>query len=256
MAPQQKYNKLAGKHVLIIGGTSGIGFAVAEASIESGASVTISSSNSDRVNSGVEKLKNSYHSAQVSGYTCDLSRTTVEQDIEALFKQVGKLDHIVFTAGDALASMSVQDITYEAITRAGQIRFIAPLLVAKVGSKYLNPGPASSIVLTTGGVAETPISNWSVIAGFAAGLHGMTRNLALDLRPIRVNCVSPGPVDTELWKGMSEEQRKKMFENIASEVLTGKVGKPEEVAEAYLWLMKDSNVTGFVASSDSGNKLV
>ncbi|PBP22612.1 short chain dehydrogenase [Diplocarpon rosae] len=252
----QKYNKLAGKHVLIIGGTSGIGFAVAEASIESGAFVTVSSSNSERVNSSVEKLKKSYPGAKVTGYTCDLSKPSLEQDIEALFQQVGKLDHIVFTAGDKLASMPIQSITYEAIIRAGQIRFIAPLLVAKVGSKYLNPGPASSIVLTSGHVADRPIPEWSIVAGYCAGLHGMTRNLAIDLKPIRVNLVSPAAVVTELWKDMSQDQQQEMFKGIAEKVPTGHVGKPEEVAEAYLWLMKDSNVTGNIAASDSGASLV
>lgn len=127
--------------------------------------VTISSSNSDRIKSGVEKLKTSYPSATVSGFACDLSKPTVEQDIETLLKQVGTVDHIVYTAGDALASMPVDDITYEAIIKAGQMRFFAPLLVAKVGSKYMTPGPTSSIVLTGGGVAERPIPNWSIVAG-------------------------------------------------------------------------------------------
>jgi NAD(P)-dependent dehydrogenase (short-subunit alcohol dehydrogenase family) len=121
----------------------------------------------------------------------------VEQDLEALFKQTGKVDHIVFTAGDKLATVSIHNSTYESILRAGQVRFFAPLLVAKVGSKYLNPGPESSIVLTTGAVAEHPLPNWTVVASYAAGLHGMTRNLALDLKPIRVNLVSPGAFDTE-----------------------------------------------------------
>lgn len=177
---------------------SGIGYSVAEASIESGASVTVSSSNKDRVASTIQKLKDTYPNAQVTGYACDLSKPTVETDLETLFKSTGKVDHIVFTAGDALAQLPISSITYEGILKAGQIRFFAPLLTAKVGSKYLNEGPTSSIILTTGGVAEKPIPNWSVVASYASGLHGMVRNLAIDLKPVRVNLVSPGAVDTEL----------------------------------------------------------
>lgn len=150
----------------------------------------------------------------------------------------------------------VKDFTYEKIIQAGQIRFVAPLLVAKVGSKYLNAGPESSIVLTTGSVSEKPNPNWSVVAAYAAGLHGMTRNLALDLKPIRVNLVSPGAVDTELWKDFTAEQKEGFFKSISAKVPTGRIGRPEDVAEAYLWLMKDSNVTGFVASTNSGTLLV
>lgn len=235
---------------------TGLGFAVAEASLESGAFVTISSSSSSRVESSVEALKKSYPAGKVQGYGCDLSKPTVEKDIEDLFTKTGKVDHIVFTAGDKLASVPIQEATYEFIQRAGQVRFIAPLLVAKVGSRYLEKSPQSSITLTTGTVAEHPIPNWSVVASYAAGLHGMTKNLAIDLKPIRVNLVSPGFVDTELWKDMSTGEKEEMMKGIADKVPTGKVAKPEDVAEAYLWLMKDSNVTGFVASSDSGSRLV
>ncbi|TVY52622.1 Short-chain dehydrogenase/reductase fsr5 [Lachnellula cervina] len=252
----QKYNKLAGKHVLVIGGTSGLGFAVAEGAIESNARVTISSSSSSKIEASLASLKNSYPSATVAGYPCDLSKPTVEADLEALFKQVGKVDHIVVTAGDKLAVSPLQDVTYESIISAGQVRFIAPILIAKVGSKYLNKGPESSIVLSTGSVSQRPIPNWSVVASYAAGLHGLTRNLALDLKPIRVNLVSPGPVDTELWNSYSEEEKRGFFKEIEDKVLTGHVAKPEEVAECYLWLMKDTNATGVIADSSSGSLLV
>lgn len=234
----------------------GLGYCVAEASLESGASVTISSSSSTRVNDAVVKLKSFYAGAKVSGYTCDLSTPTLEQNIEALFKQVGSVDHIVFTAGDKLAIIPVHEITLDAIHRAGQLRFAAPLLVAKIGSKYLPKTCGSSIVFTTAIIAEHPIPNWPVVAGYSSALHGSTKNLALDLKPIRVNAVCPGPVVTELWKDMSEGDRDLMYKSWAEKYPTGHAAMPEEVAEAYLWLMKDTNVTGRVAASDSGSLLI
>ena len=229
---------------------------MAEATLESGASVTISSSSTTRVESSIQKLKSSYPDSKVTGYACDLSKPSLEQDIEELFKKTGKIDHIVFTAGDKLAAMPLQEITLEGIQKAGQIRFAAPLLVAKVGSRYLSKSSESSIVLTTGLVAEHPVPNWSVVAGYAAGLHGLTRNLALDLKPIRVNLVSPGGVETELWKDMEVGAREKMYKSWAERNPTGHAGRADEVAEAYLWLLKDSNVTGRIAASDSGSSLV
>jgi NAD(P)-dependent dehydrogenase (short-subunit alcohol dehydrogenase family) len=129
-------------------------------------------------------------------------------------------------------------------------------------------------VFTSGTIAERPTTDWTIVASYAAAVRGMTRNLAIDLAPIRVNSVSPGSTNTELWNGLPEEHKLAIFKSIEGKVPTGHVGKrecgsnkhfsvdlltvstAEEVAEAYLWLMKDSNVTGFVACSDSGANLV
>jgi NAD(P)-dependent dehydrogenase (short-subunit alcohol dehydrogenase family) len=255
MPPQQKYNKLAGKHVLVIGGSSGLGYSVAEASLESQAQVTISSSSASRIEAAVSSLQAAYPGAKVRGIPCDPSKPSLEQDIVNLFEQVGRVDHIVYTAGDTLAIIPLQEATLEKIHAAGQIRFFAPLLVAKIGGRYLSPGPEASITLTTGSVAEQPRPNWSIAAAYASGLHGMVRNLAVDLKPVRVNLVSLGAVDTPLWR-MPPAEKEKFFEEVGARVPTGRVGAPEDVAEAYLWLMKDWNVTGTVATSDSGSKLV
>ncbi|KAJ4422543.1 hypothetical protein N0V82_002771 [Gnomoniopsis sp. IMI 355080] len=254
-----KYQKLQNKHVLVIGGTSGLGFAVAEGSLASGAHVTVSSSNPSRVESTLQKLKSSFPEATIAGHVCDLSKPTCEQDIEALFAKVGKVDHIVYTAGDKLATAPISEITYEKLIAAGQIRFFAALLVAKVGSKFLSPGPFSSITLTTGSISQKPRPNWSMIAGYGSGLHAMTRNLAFDLKPIRVNLVSPGAVETELWDQVTsgdEKEKQALFDAVAKSSPTGRLAQPEDVAEAYLFLMKDPNVTGTVVDSNSGALLV
>ncbi|KAJ6024069.1 hypothetical protein N7540_004866 [Penicillium herquei] len=251
-----KFQKLVGKHVLVIGGTSGMGYAVAEASLASGAHVTLSSSNQSRIDEKVKNLQQSYPESKVQGFVCDLSRSSLKQDLEELFSKVGKLDHIVFTATEPPKMLAYDEITLEYWRDAGQMRLFAPFFVAQVGSKYLNPGPESSIVLTTGTSSEKPIAGWPVVASYAASLKGLTRNLALDLKPIRVNIVSPGFVETELWDHQPEEARKGLFEWIKTVTALEKIGYPDEIAEAFLWLMKDTNVTGSVAETNSGMKLV
>ncbi|KAF8880092.1 hypothetical protein CPB84DRAFT_1851931 [Gymnopilus junonius] len=187
MSPTDKFQKLANKHVLIIGGTSGIGFGVAEAVLSSGGSVTVSSQRQSSIDSALARLQASYPNApKPRGFTADLSSPAVEQNLEKLFEQVGKVDHIVYTAGDKLAITPIQDITYEKIIAAGQVRSFAAMLAVKVGCRYLtNPKSVEcSIVLTAGVVADKPRENWSAVATFSAGLLGMTRNLALDLKPV------------------------------------------------------------------------
>ena len=210
----------------------------------------ISSSNPDRVAKTVDSLKKSYPSAsdRISGHACNLGdQATVEDNIKALYEKVGTLDHVVYTAGDQLAMMPLGDATLEKMVQAGMVRFFAPLLVAKHAPKYLSGGPKSSITLTTGAVSERPMPDWSVIGSFATGLHGMCRGLALDLKPIRVNLISPGAVDTELWAHMSDEARKGMFKQMAEKLPTGTVTGVENVVHSYLGVMQDYNATGELA---------
>jgi NAD(P)-dependent dehydrogenase (short-subunit alcohol dehydrogenase family) len=193
-------SKLYATRILIIGGSSGIGYAVAEACLEFGARVAISSSNPERVNAAVEKLQSSYPSKKgdVCGVVVDLGKAeTLESELENVLKSSAqklndgndgaKLDHVVFTAGDALATIKLADMTYQNIVAAGQVRFFAPLLLAKFLPRYLEGSYRSSYTITTGMIAESTIPDWSVIASYAGGHHSMVRNLALDLRPIRVS---------------------------------------------------------------------
>lgn len=91
-----------------------------------------------------------------------------------------------------------------------------------------------------------------MLALIGAGINGLTRQLAFDLAPIRVNCVAPGVIETDLWQGMGEEGKKAFLEQHAKSVPTGRVGQPEDLAEAYLYLLRDRNVTGTVVDSNSG----
>jgi NAD(P)-dependent dehydrogenase (short-subunit alcohol dehydrogenase family) len=95
------------------------------------------------------------------------------------------------------------------------------------------------------------MQNYTIFSTYAAGLIGMVRNLALDMAPRRVNLVSAGSTITEMW-GPNREQIAEVVGKIS---LLGKVGRPEEVAEAFTYLMKDWNATGSVVSSNGGSLL-
>lgn len=154
--------------------------------------------------------------------------------------------------------MNLADVNLAKMKQAGMLRFFGPLLVAKYAPKYLNPGPKSSIILTTGVISQKPLPGWSVINSYATGAQGMTRGLALDLKPIRVNLVSPGWVDTELWanSGLTGYAKTHMLESVAAKLPTGNIATPEMLTEAYLYLLKDPNITGSMISSNGGALLI
>ncbi|EED14699.1 short-chain dehydrogenase, putative [Talaromyces stipitatus ATCC 10500] len=105
---------------------------------------------------------------------------------------------------------------------------------------------------TSGKVAERSLPQYAVFAAYAAGMGGATRNLALDLKPIRINQVNPERVLTQPW-GVGAEAR---VEEAAKNALLGKLGRPEDTTETYICLMKDTTATGVVINNSGGEFLV
>ena len=254
-------SKLQDTRVLVLGGTSGIGFCVAEAALEHNAHVYISSSQQPKLESALSRLKTSYpdKASHIFGHKCDLSQLSAQEaNIDALLKFAAgdsKIDHIVFTAGDMLKIIPIGEITPESIEQTGTVRFFGMLMLAKLAPQYMAPGPKSSITLTGGSASHRPMKGWTVLAAFGSGTEGMTRGLAVDLAPIRVNMVSPGAVHTELFGSFPEERLEGILQSFKDATLVGKVGTPEDVAEAYLYAMKDQFLTGSLLESNGGRLL-
>jgi NAD(P)-dependent dehydrogenase (short-subunit alcohol dehydrogenase family) len=87
-------------------------------------------------------------------------------------------------------------------------------------------------------------------------MEALTRALAVELAPIRVNAVCPGVVKTELWRGMTEADREAMYRDVGQKLPVGRVGEAEDLAETYLYLMREAYSTGQVIVVDGGAVLV
>ncbi|KIX09838.1 uncharacterized protein Z518_00919 [Rhinocladiella mackenziei CBS 650.93] len=262
MAP--KYiNKLQGKRVVIVGGTSGIGFATAEAAVEYGAIVVVASSKQENVDKAVERIQQAYPDAgdRIRGKTVDLSADDIEEQIVALFDFATeggkhKLDHIVDTAGDFWRPTPLSEATRESIVEPMKIRTTGTVMLAKVALKYLATTPESSFT-TTGGVMDTkPLPGLSVFAPVGAARKGLTYALALDMKPIRVNCVCPGAVKTEMFDHFGADRLDEILEVFRSKTLLNRVGAPEDLAECYISVMKNNFQTGSLIYAHGGYFLV
>lgn len=253
-------NKLKGKRVLIFGGTSGIGYAVAEGCIEYGATVLISGSNQAKLDKTVQRLKTSYPDVsedQIATHLCDLSdANALDSNLKALldsFTKSGKINHVVFTAGDHLGDVpSLANLSIEGLRKFQTVRGVAPMMLAKHLSESMEKSSDSSFTLTGGVNTTRPLPGWSILAAGGGSGEGLSRGLAVDLAPIRCNLVSPGAVETELLAGLPASVK----ESFAEASTVKKVGKPEDVAEAYLYCMKDGFVTGSIIASNGGRLLV
>jgi NAD(P)-dependent dehydrogenase (short-subunit alcohol dehydrogenase family) len=242
----QQEKGLQNKRVVILGGSSGIGFAVAEQSALQGAKVVIASSNAERVQKAVESL-----SGDVQGHTLDLSD---EQAIENFFAKFGALDHLVFTAGDSLHLHDLATTDLKEARRAFELRYWAALAAVKYASKNIRK--SGSIVLTTGIAGQRPHKGWVVAASVCGTIEALTRALAVELAPIRVNAVSPGVVRTNLWQSMTAAEREQLYESVGNRLPVGRVGEPDDIAQAYLFLMQEGYSTGQTVIVDGGTVLV
>ncbi|GAD93253.1 short-chain dehydrogenase, putative [Paecilomyces variotii No. 5] len=265
MASFKYINKLQGKRVVIFGGTSGMGYAVAEALVEHRAQLIISSSNREKLTRTVQRLRTSYpdivkDDSDIITIPCDLSQTDVlEGNLRDLFRTASengtkKIDHIVFTAGNPMnVAGGITGTDIDIVNSLMAVRVFAPTMIAKViaTSDYVNKSAATSFTMTSGTAHFRPRKTWSIVAMFSGALQGLVSGLAVDLAPIRVNVVNPGFVQTELASRLGVEA----LDQAKDATLTKKIAQPEDIAEAYLYLIKDASVDGTAITSDNGKLL-
>ncbi|KAH7064460.1 hypothetical protein BKA63DRAFT_586389 [Paraphoma chrysanthemicola] len=259
-------NRLADAHVLVFGGTSGVGFAIASMALSNGATVAISGSRQAKVDEKLQLLRSLYSSMppeKVSGHAVDLlDSENLEANLEAMLNKVTqhgrtKLDHIAFTAGDSHVLHKLSDITLENAMHGSKVRLIAPLIIAKlINTGAYMPLSANSSFTLTGGVGSTkPLPGWVMPAVWGASAEGLTRGLAIDLAPLRVNIVKPGAIQTEMLQDLLGTGRE-AIDAMKQVNLLGTFGQPEDIAEAYGWIMKDRFVTGTEVACDGGQVLL
>jgi NAD(P)-dependent dehydrogenase (short-subunit alcohol dehydrogenase family) len=260
-------NRLNNTRVLIFGGTSGIGFGIANMALSNNAYVTISGSTQAKVDAKVKELQSFYPNLatdKVSGHAIDLlDLDNLEANLTSLFEKVTeggqkKIDHIAFTAGDAPVLPNIATLEMDEVLHMFHIRFIGASFIAKLlkTGKYMTQAPSSSYTLTGGTNSVKPMPGWAIGAGVGQASEGLMRGLAVDLKPIRVNLVSPGAIETPLLERyLSKLGPEKVEEWKKYGTLTGTLGSVVDTAEAYGWFMRDYFVTGKVASTDGGRLL-
>jgi NAD(P)-dependent dehydrogenase (short-subunit alcohol dehydrogenase family) len=247
MIMKDKENRsLKGKRIVLLGGTSGFGLATAKAAADEGANIVVVSSRQQRVDNALALLP-----AGSKGYVADLAD---EQQVENLFKQIGEFDHLVFTAGENLQLNELSTVKMDEARQFFNIRYWGALMAAKYGSQYIRKG--GSITLTNGIVGMRPIKGWTIAASITGAVESLTRALAVELAPIRVNAVCAGVVRTDLWSNMPEADRETMFNQIGSQLLTGRIGEANDIAEAFLYLMHGNYTTGQIVVADGGGVLI
>src|SRR5262245_52986856 len=249
--------RLDEKRVVVIGGSSGIGLETARLALVEGASVTIAGRSEDRLRRAADSLEFSYEDA--SGKTptdrlrCAIADIADESSVRSLFAGERHVDHLFLPAGELRpGTADVLGADLEGLRSILDVRLLGVVhAIRRAGPKMREGG---SITLMSGLYSTRPAAGGAMGAAAVAGVEGMTRALALDLAPIRVNAVAPGLIDTPLWDAFGPQRE--AFAARAARLPVGRIGRPEEVAEAVVLLLTNGFVTGTVLPIDGGGGLV
>jgi NAD(P)-dependent dehydrogenase (short-subunit alcohol dehydrogenase family) len=237
--------ELAGQRVVVIGGTSGIGLATARAAASDGASVVIAGRDPGRLEKALSELPDA-----VTGSNVD---ATSRDALDSFFSDVGDFDHLVLAASSGAGGGPFVNLDVDRLRAAFEGKFFAYFQAAQACLGTLREG--GSIVMITAGSARTTFPATSGLAAINGALEAMIPTLALELKPTRVNGVSPGVIDTPWWDNMPADSRDAAFAQIAASSPVRRVGQPDDVAQAVVFLMQDTYMTGTILECDGGARI-
>ena len=186
---------------------------------------------------------------QARGATVDL---TDPASLDRLAEDIGDIDHLVFTAGESLELAPLADLTPDIVNRFFKTRFVGALGAVRVFAPHITAG--GSITLTSGTAAEQP-GFGALPVSLCGAMNALTKALAFELAPLRVNAVAPGVVRTPLWDALADVDRQAMYDQAAQQLPLGRVGEVADAARAYLYCMEQEFGTGTVLTVDGGTLL-
>jgi NAD(P)-dependent dehydrogenase (short-subunit alcohol dehydrogenase family) len=236
---------LKDQKVVIMGGTSGIGFATAKAAASAGGVVVITGRDAEKLKRATSHLPGSVEGALVDATSFDA--------LNSFYKELGPFDHLVLAVSGKVGGGPFASLSVDLVKKAFEEKFFAYFMSLQAGSQILRTG--GSIVLVTASSARTSYPGTAGLAAVNGALEAMIPTLALELKPTRINAVSPGIIDTPWWDAWPKEQREAAFAQIAASTPVGRIGQPEDIAQAILFLLENSFMTGTVVECDGGIRI-
>lgn len=231
-----------GNAVLVVGGSSGIGAAAAQAFAQRGARVTIASRDARKGEAVAAAIGRGTRFAPL-----DITRT---DEVDAFCARADRFDHVVISAAQT-ATGPVRSLAFDAAQAAMDSKFWGAYRIARA----IDIVPGGSLTFVSGFLGVRPSASSVLQGAINAALDALARGLALELAPVRVNTVSPGLIATPLWDKLATDARDAMFAGAAQRLPARRVGRPEDVANAIVYLAATPYSTGSTVLVDGGGAI-
>jgi len=236
---------MSSQHIVVVGGSSGIGFATARHLLASGAQVTITGRSETRLTEAGRQLGPEVQVMQMDAAAADA--------LPACFARIGKFDHLVLALGSSKGVGSFASVRLDEVKAGFEEKVYAHFATAQAALPLLNS--TGSLTFVSGLAALAAMPGTAGIGAANAAVAALVPILANELKPLRVNGVYPGVIDTPWWSAVPDEQKQAMFEDYAAKTPVGRVGRPDDVAQAIAFLIGNGFMTGHMLVCDGGLRL-
>ncbi|UTH73804.1 SDR family oxidoreductase [Chromobacterium sp. IIBBL 290-4] len=233
------------ERVFILGGSAGMGLACARLLLTHDYQVTIAGRNPERLRLAQQTLG--------AGAACLCVNAADAKGLADALQRQGGVDHLLLAFGSNQGGGAFAEVSMASVIKGFEEKVFPQLACAQAARPWIRPGGSLTFISAVSAHASLP--GTAGLASANAAISALVPVLAREWKPVRVNGIAPGVVDTDWWNFLPSQDKQRLFADYAAQSPAGRVGRPEDIADAARFLIGNGFMTGQVLVCDGGLSL-